>query len=69
MRGAFSRRGGEKYPLPPGESISHLAEIESLGEEIFPPGGDSVGGRFRFGSPAAATAGKLSTIKRRSYET
>jgi len=32
MRGQLSRRGGEKCPFPPGESISHFAEIESPGE-------------------------------------
>jgi len=31
MRGRLSRRGSEKYLLPPGKSISHLAEIESPG--------------------------------------
>jgi len=52
MRGeTFSTRGWE-ISFPPGESISHLAEIESPGEEIFPPGGDSIMGRFHFGSPA-----------------
>jgi len=43
---------GARNILSTGESISHLAEIESLGEEIFPPGGDSIRGRFYLGSPA-----------------
>jgi len=43
----------QEISSPPGKSISHLAEIESPWEEIIPLGGDSIWGRFRFGSPAA----------------
>jgi len=45
MGATFSMRGRE-ISSPTGESISHLAEIEYSG-------GDSIRGRFRFGSPSA----------------
>jgi len=46
MRGATSSTRGREISSPPGESISRLAEIESLGE------GNIMKGRFHFGSPA-----------------
>jgi len=55
MRGGDFLDQGARNILSPGESISHLAEIESLVEEIFPLGGDYIWGRFSFGSPEFLT--------------
>jgi len=52
MRGSTSSMRGRKISSPPGESSSHLAEIESLGGENISARGDSIRGRFHFGSPA-----------------
>jgi len=51
MRGATFSTRGKEISSPPGESFSHLAEIESPGEKKF-PGGDSIRGQFHIGSPA-----------------
>jgi len=52
LRGGDFRDEGASIILSPGKSILHLAELESPGEETFPPEGDSIKGRFRFWSPA-----------------